>query len=302
MDSLMTEIMNMFRHSCRILATSMGIFQTYQADFRRNLTLALPIMAGQLGQILVNFIDNVMVGRLGPEALAAVSLSISIYISFMVVGMGISFALPPLIAEADGQNDRRRVSSLFKHSLIINISYALICVVIIELGLPVIELLGQDPEVVALAKPYLRLSAWAMIPMMLFQTFRAFSNGLSETMPPMIASLTGNVFNILFNYMFIYGKLGAPALGVEGAALGTLIAPMHHGYTTGGHPCQLEGSLAVFTSSELQKIPTGLDQESIIAGHTDLPTNVFRGECLCRCGTDHGNTRRSTTGCSSDSD
>ena len=202
----------------------MGIYQTYQQDFRRNLTLALPIMAGQLGQVMVNFIDNIMVGRLGPEGLAAVSLSISIYISFVVVGMGISFALPPLIAQADGEGDQQRISRLFKHSLIINIAYAFACVLIIELGLPLIEYLGQDPEVVELARPYLRLSGWALIPMMLFQTLRALANGVSETMPPMIASLTGNLFNVLLNYMFIYGKLGAPALGVKGAALGTLIA------------------------------------------------------------------------------
>lgn len=181
-------------------------------------------MAGQLGQILVNFIDNIMVGRLGPEALAAVSLAIAIYISFMVVGMGISFALPPLVAEADGQKNHKKISQYFKHSLIINLAYALACAVLIELALPALDHLGQDREVVELAKPYLRISGWTLIPLMLFQTFRSYADGMSETMPAMLASLTGNVFNVLFNYMFIYGKFGAPALGVTGAALGTLLA------------------------------------------------------------------------------
>lgn len=202
----------------------MKFLQNYRTDFRQNLHLALPIMAGQIGQVLVNFIDNIMVGRLGPEALAAVALAISIYITFMVVGMGISFALPPLVAEAEGQRTHKRISQLFKHSLIINLSYAIICALIIEIGLPVLAHLGQDPVVVELATPYLRLSGWTLIPLMLFQTLRCYADGMSETKPAMIASLSGNVFNVLFNYMFIYGKWGAPAMGVAGAAFGTLLA------------------------------------------------------------------------------
>ncbi len=202
----------------------MDLFNSYKKDFRLNLKLALPIMAGQIGQVMVNFIDNVMVGQLGPTALAAVSLAIAIYISFMVVGMGISFALPPLIAEADGKNEHRRIGRLFKHSLVINITYAIACAIIVEVGLPLLEHLGQDPAVVELAKPYLRISGWSLLPLMLFQTLRCYADGMSETKPAMIASLVGNLFNVLFNYMLIYGKLGAPALGVMGAALGTLFA------------------------------------------------------------------------------
>lgn len=197
---------------------------SYRQDFKLNLKLALPIMAGQVGQVLVNFIDNIMVGQLGASALAAVSLAISIYISLMVVGMGISFALPPLVAQAHGMLKHRRISVLFKHSLLINVIYALICILIIEIGMPILDHLGQDPEVVALAKPYLRISGWTMIPLMIFQALRCHSDGLSETKPAMIATLVGNVFNVLFNYMLIYGKLGAPALGVEGAAFGTFLA------------------------------------------------------------------------------
>lgn len=202
----------------------MSLYSKYKSDFRQNLTLALPIMAGQLGQVLVNFIDNLMVGQLGPNALAAVSLAIAIYISFMIVGMGISYALPPLVAAAAGRNHHQGISSLFKHSLVINLGYALLCAILVEIGLPLLSHLGQDPEVVKLATPYLRLSGWTMIPLMLFQSLRCYADGMSETKPAMIASLIGNVFNVLFNYMFIYGKFGAPAMGVAGAALGTLFA------------------------------------------------------------------------------
>ncbi len=205
----------------------MRYYQIYKEDFRKNWLLAWPIMVGQLGQIAVNFVDNIMVGRLGPESLAAISLSIAIYISLFVTGMGISFALPPLVSAADGQGRSRQISQYFKHSLVINIAFAIFSIVVIYVvALPVMPFLGQEDSVVALAIPYLEISAWTMIPLMIFQTLRCYSEGMSETKPPMIAILVGNVINILLNYMLIFGKWGAPPMGVSGAALGTLIARM----------------------------------------------------------------------------
>ena len=202
----------------------MSFLSTYKSDFSKNIKLALPIMAGQLGQITVNVADTLMVGRLGAAPLAAVSLAGAIIVPFLVVGMGISFALPPLVSEADGANKPHRISQFFKHSLIANLIYSVLAFSIIRFGLPLINYMGQDPEVVKLAMPYLVLSAWAMIPFMLFQTVRCYSDGMSETIPPMIAMLVGNFLNVIFNYIFIFGKFGMPALGVEGAALGTLLA------------------------------------------------------------------------------
>ena len=181
-------------------------------------------MAAQVGQITVNVVDNLMVGVLGAAALAAISVSIAIFIIFYVVGMGISYALPPLISHADGSDQHKEIKRYFKHSLIINVSYAVFAILSIEAIIPFLENLGQDPDVVVLAIPYLRLAAWSMLPMMLFQTFRCYADGLSETMPSMIAMLIGNVANVLLNYVLIFGKFGVEARGVEGAALGTLIS------------------------------------------------------------------------------
>ena len=202
----------------------MKILTKYKSDYRTNLKLALPIMIGQLGQVTVNIADNVMVGRLGAEALASVGLSIAIFAVFLVFGMGISFALPPVVAEADGKGDRPRISHLFKHSLVINIGYAIIALSLMLLGIPLLEHMGQVPEVVVLARPYIELSAYSLIPFMLFQTFRTLSDGKSETLPSMIAMIIGNVINIGLNYILIFGKWGAPELGVYGAALASLIS------------------------------------------------------------------------------
>lgn len=199
-------------------------FFKYQSEFKANLKLALPIIAGQVGQIIVNIVDNLMVGQLGAAQLAAVSLANALFIALMVIGMGISFALPPLIAEAVGKQNEKGISQFFKHSLLINFIYALIAIGIIELLIPTMKHWKQEAAVVEFALPYLRISAISLIPFMLFQTFRTYSDGLSKTIPPMIAMISANIVNVFGNYAFIYGKFGAPALGVQGAALGTLIA------------------------------------------------------------------------------
>ncbi|MEM9548177.1 MAG: MATE family efflux transporter [Bacteroidota bacterium] len=202
----------------------MDFISKYREDFKLNLKLALPIMAGQLGQITVYVADNLMVGRLGAEALAAVSLAVAIIAVPTVIGMGIAVALPTLISEADGAGEDKKVSQYFKHGFVINLLIGLIAGGLFILGLPILDDIGQDPGVVVLAKEYIFVSALGLVPMMIFMTFRGFSDGMSETKPPMIAMLLGNVLNVILNYIFIFGKLGAPALGVEGAALASLIA------------------------------------------------------------------------------
>lgn len=189
-----------------------------------NLKLALPIMAGQLGQITVYLADNMMVGRLGAGSLAAVSLAVAIIAVPTVVGMGIAFGLPPLVSEADGAEEKVMVSRYFKHSLMINLLISFVSCWLIVMLLPYMKYLRQDVEVVGLASGYLFYSAFGIIPLMIFSTFRSYSDGMSETLPPMIAMLVGNVINIGLNYVLIFGHFGFDAYGVDGAAVASLIA------------------------------------------------------------------------------
>jgi len=165
-----------------------------------------------------------MVGRLGASSLAAVSLAVAIIAVPTVIGMGIAFALPPLVSEADGAENKVGISKYFKHSLLINIIIGLLSFVGMVVMIPLLDYLGQDPGVSALAKGYLFYSAVALIPMMIFFTFRSFSDGMGETLPPMIAMIFGNILNIVLNYALIFGKWGFPSYGVDGAAISSLIA------------------------------------------------------------------------------
>lgn len=196
----------------------------YTNEFHYNFKLAYPIMLGQLGHVMVGLVDNLMVGRLGAAELAAISLGNSLIFIALSIGIGFSFAITPLIAEADGENNIENGRSFFHHGMILCGINGMVLFLLLLLAKPILYQLNQPPEVVDLAIPYLEIVAFSMIPLMLFQGFKQFADGLSQTKYAMIATLIANVVNIVFNYLLIYGIWIFPRLELEGAALGTLIS------------------------------------------------------------------------------
>lgn len=196
----------------------------YKKEFATNWKLAFPVILGMLGHTFVAFADNIMVGQLGAAELAAVSLGNSFFFVAFAVGIGISAAITPLIAEADGLRKKLNVKKVFKHGSVICLSSGIILFgVLLVLG-PLMESMKQPPEVVALAIPYYEIISLSLIPIMVFQAFRTLCDGLSRTKIPMYATLISNALNILFNYLLIFGNWGFPKLGVIGAGYGTLIS------------------------------------------------------------------------------
>lgn len=175
-----------------------------------------------LGHQVVALVDNIMVGQLGSAELAAVSLGNSFMFVAMSIGIGFSTAITPLVAEADGERNREKGKSSFKHGLFLCIVLGIALFALVMLSKPLMYVMKQPPEVVDLAMPYLTLVAASLVPMIIFQAFKQFSDGMSMTRFPMYATILANLVNVLLNYMFIFGKFGAPELGVVGAAIGTL--------------------------------------------------------------------------------
>lgn len=181
-------------------------------------------MLSNLGHMMVNVADSVMVGQLGAVPLAGASLANVIFHLLLMFGIGISYAITPLVAAADGEQDHARSGELLKHSLLINTVTGVILFVIILVGGPILYKLNQPADVVEVALPYLNIVTLSMIPLMLFQTFRQFAEGLSYTKQAMIIVIGSNLFNVILNYIFIYGKLGFPAMGLNGAGWASFIA------------------------------------------------------------------------------
>ena len=177
-----------------------------------------------LGHTLVAFADNIMVGQLGTAELAAVSLGNSLVIMFMYVGIGFSTAITPLVAEADGAKDHNAAKNILKHGIVLCCLLGLVLYGLIIASKPLLYLAKQPEEVVALAVPYLDMVALSIIPMIIFQAFRQFSEGMSQTRYPMYATIMANVLNIIINYLLIFGSFGFPKMGIIGAAIGTLVS------------------------------------------------------------------------------
>ena len=202
----------------------MAMFSDYAKEFKHNFKLAYPVIIGMLGHTFVQFIDNIMVGQLGTAELAAVSLGNSFVFVAMSLGIGFSTAITPLIAEADGSGKIDRVGKIFIHGLILCVFLSLILSFSTLFSEPLLAKMGQPKDVVVLAQQYLFWVSLSLIPVIAFQGFRQFCDGLSYTQPAMYATLIGNLINVCLNYFLIFGYGGFPKMGVEGAAIGTLIS------------------------------------------------------------------------------
>jgi MATE family multidrug resistance protein len=181
-------------------------------------------MIGMLGHTFVQFVDNIMVGQLGTAELAAISLGNSFVFIGMSIGIGFSQAITPLIAEADGAKKDRDISGIFEHSFLICIILGLVLFLLVFLNRNLLYSMNQPIEVVELASPYLFWVSFSLISIVTFQSFRQFADGLSFTRAAMYSTLVGNIINVILNFVLIFGFWIFPKLGVEGAAIGTLIS------------------------------------------------------------------------------
>lgn len=197
---------------------------SYKDHFSKNFTLAFPVVLSQLGHILVSVFDSLMVGQIGTLPLAAASLGNSIFTITLVFGLGVSYSITPLIAAADGRRNYTRISLLLLNGLVSNIMLGVLLFIAGYFLSPYITLLGQPEDVVTLAVPYINILFLSMVPLMVFQAFRQFAEGLSLTRQAMYISIIANVINIILNYILIFGKFGVEPMGLVGAGWATLIS------------------------------------------------------------------------------
>jgi MATE family multidrug resistance protein len=142
----------------------------------------------------------------------------------LVIGLGISYGLTPLIAQENGRQNYDECGKLLSNSLIINIFIGILLYIAVHFGvLILIDHLDLTPEVVRYAKPYLNLLSISIIPLLIFQTFKQFAEGLGFTKQAMFVSIWGNAINIILGIIFVKGMFGIKAMGVSGVGLSTLI-------------------------------------------------------------------------------
>jgi MATE family multidrug resistance protein len=196
----------------------------YTKEFSYNLKLAYPVIIGMLGHTLIGIVDNIMVGKLGSTELAAVSLGNSLIFVAMSIGIGFSTAITPMIAEADADNNSPKIRSIFHHGLFLCIILGFMLFGLVVLAKPIMELLHQPKEVIALARPFLNWVAFSLVPLIIYQGYKQFADGLSLTKVSMYAIVMANIIHVIINYLLIYGIWIFPKMGILGAGLGTVLS------------------------------------------------------------------------------
>ena len=170
---------------------------------------------------MMGVVDSLMVGVLGPVPLAAASLGNSITILIFIVGIGVSFAVTPLVAISVGAKQFTKCGVYFRQSLLVNIAFGIILMSVTIICSELIVYFDQPVEVIDSAKSYTKILGLTAVPMMLFQTYKQFIEGLSIMKPAMIITIFANVVNAFTNWLLIFGNLNFPALGLDGAGWAT---------------------------------------------------------------------------------
>lgn len=209
---------------CSISEINRVNFRDYMPVYRKNLALAIPVIFSQIGQVTVNLADNMMVGHVGTTELAAASFAINIFHIGMLFGLGVTLGLTPLVGQSFSSGNQTNLGAWLKNgTLVYFISSLLLCSVMLSVVL-FMNRMGQSKEVVELAIPYYLIQVSSLVPLMLFFAFKQFFEGIGNTKIAMAITILTNLLNIGLNYILIYGKLGFPALGLNGAGYATLIS------------------------------------------------------------------------------
>ena len=193
-------------------------------EFRATLKISIPLILGNLTQVAYGLIDTAMIGRLGYQELAAASLVANVVAIPLVIGMGLMIAITPLVAIANGKNDFQKSSNVLFNGWVLSLIAGTILALVVHILALNVHRMGQETAVAALAKNYLMIMGYSLLPMMVFLATKQFTDALQFTKTAMILSLISLPINAFLCWVFIYGNLGMPALGINGAGLATLIS------------------------------------------------------------------------------
>jgi len=199
-------------------------FDTYKPHYKALLYLGLPIVIGQIGIIIMGFADTLMIGHHSTEELSAASFVNNVFNLAIIFGTGFSYGLTPIVGGLFGNKELTVAGRVLKNSLVANLLVAVLLTLIMTILYLNVGNLGQPEELIPLIKPYYLTLLVSIVFIMVFNGFKQFADGITDTRVAMWILLSGNVMNIIGNYILINGKLGLPELGLLGAGISTLFS------------------------------------------------------------------------------
>lgn len=200
----------------------MKISASYAAQAKALLVLGVPIIGSHLAQMLLHVTDTVLLGWYGVNELAAVVLGTSMFFVVFILGSGFGISVMGMVASALGRGDETQVRRETRMGLWLSILYSLLIVPLFWWSGPILLAAGQKPEVAALAQDFLRIAGFGMMPALLIMTLKSYLAALEKTQVVLWVTLAAVLVNAAVAWAFIFGRLGAPELGVRGAAMASL--------------------------------------------------------------------------------
>ncbi len=199
-------------------------FSQFRRETWLTLRLAVPLVIGQVGQMLIALSDTLMLGWLGVVPLAASSFASNLIYVPMMVGVGMSLAVSVRVSQARGAGDSAAARAALRHGFYITLGLGALTLAGTAALLPFLGIFRQDPAVMEAVPTYLLLVAASMVPAMATMAWKNHADAMNRPWPAFWISLGGVVLNIVLNWGLIFGNFGMPAMGLEGAGVATLIA------------------------------------------------------------------------------
>ena len=195
----------------------------FTGQARAVLALGLPLIGSHVAQFALHVTDTVMLGWYGVLDLAAAALGVTVFFAFFTLGAGFGHAVMPLAAAAAARGDPAEVRRATRMGLWLSLAYALLVLPVFLVSGPILGAMGQDPGVAPLAGTYLAIVGTGLGPALMVMTLKSFLAALGRTQVVLWITVAAVFVNVFFNWVFIFGNLGAPELGAAGAAIASVI-------------------------------------------------------------------------------
>ena len=195
----------------------------FGGHLRAALVLGLPLIGSHLAQVSIQVADTLMLGWYSIPALAAVVLGATIFFALFVTGTGIAWAVMPMVAHASAAGDHGELRRVTRMGLWLSLAFAAAIMPLMWWSQALLVALGQDPEIAAMTQAYLRIMGWGMAPALLVMVLKSYLAALERTQVVLWVTVGAAVLNVALNWVLIFGNLGAPELGLRGAAIGSVI-------------------------------------------------------------------------------
>jgi MATE family multidrug resistance protein len=196
----------------------------FSTELAKTLALASPIVAGQVGQMLMGLVDTLMVGHVGTNSLAAAAFANSLMSVAFVFGIGVLTSVGILASRAHGAGMDRHKQVILCSSLWLSIAVGVLLATALTLAMPWLAIFRQPEEILSQAKPFMAILSWSLVPALVFISSKSFSEAVSRALVPALMMYLGVALNVFLNWVLIFGNLGAPPLGLAGAGWATLIS------------------------------------------------------------------------------